>query len=328
MTAEQLLNISVIDPISPAIGRVNTILFKPFNLKRWFVIGFCAWLAFLGEGGGGSHFNFSYREHRGDFEVSEVFHEAKEFILDNLHWIIPAAVAIVVVGIVLCLVITWLSSRGRFMFLHCVVQNKAEIKVPWHKFRQHANSLFLFRIVLGIISFLVGAFFCLTCLSFILLLKSTIGFNIFSIFGVVLFVLLFIAIFIVFSLIHKFTKDFVVPVMYLRTTSCTAAWREFLTLLSANKGRFTLYILFQIVIAITVGMIGAAVACVFSCLLILFTCFTACCFMILPPFSIGFGYLITVLLLPLSVFTRSYSLLYFRQFGPRFNVFSPEIEPA
>ena len=44
--------ISVAEPVSPALERVKLMLFQPFDLGKWFVIGFCAWLAFLGEGGG------------------------------------------------------------------------------------------------------------------------------------------------------------------------------------------------------------------------------------------------------------------------------------
>ena len=53
MTAEQSNNVSVIDPIGPAIERVKVMLFRPFDFGRWFIIGFCAWLAYLGNGGGG-----------------------------------------------------------------------------------------------------------------------------------------------------------------------------------------------------------------------------------------------------------------------------------
>ena len=53
MNSEQLNRVSVIDPVTPAIDRVKLILFRPFDLGKWFVIGFCAWLAYLGTGGGG-----------------------------------------------------------------------------------------------------------------------------------------------------------------------------------------------------------------------------------------------------------------------------------
>ena len=53
--------ISVTEPVSPALERVKTMLFKPFDLGKWFTIGFCAWLAALGEGGGsGMNFNNTF----------------------------------------------------------------------------------------------------------------------------------------------------------------------------------------------------------------------------------------------------------------------------
>ena len=307
MNAQQL-NVSVIDPIGPTFERVKTILFRPFDLGKWFVIGFCAWLAYLGKGGGGGGPNF-----RGSGKLDEAFHTAKEFVMANLHWIVPVAVTVTLVGIILWLVFTWLSSRGRFMFLHCVAENKAEVKAPWAKFRQHANSLFLFRIVLGLIGF---AAIGVPLLIVGLLIAITIAGNgphVVGVLGFLVIGLIVFAISIAFLLVHKFTTDFVVPIMFLRTTNCTAGWREFLGLLSLNKARFALYILFQIVIAIAIVAIILAAVCV--------TCCCAGCILAIP-------YIGTVLMLPLLVFKRAYPLLYFRQFGPQFDVFSPETEAA
>ena len=327
MTPEQLPRISVIDPISPTFQRVNTILFKPFDIGKWFVIGFCAWLAYLGSGGGPS-FSFSYRQRQLGFEADQAFHQAKEFVLNNLHWLIPTVIAVAVLIIAIGVLITWLSSRGKFMFLHCVALNKAEIKVPWRKYQHQGNSLFLFRIVVGIISFVFFALL-IGVMAFIAIIAARTNAHIGApaiIALILLSLLILVPVVIFFALFWKFTNDFVVPIMYLRASTCTAAWREFWTLLTSNKGRFTIYILFQIVIGLAVGIIGASVGCLFACLLLCFTCGIAGCLMILPPFSIGFGYIMTVLLLPLLVFTRSYSLLYFRQYGPTFDVFTPETE--
>jgi hypothetical protein len=323
MSAEQPTNISVIDPISPAIERVKIILFKPFDLGKWFVIGFCAWLAHLGQGGGGGGPNF-----RTGGDLGQGLQEAREFFLHNLHWIVPLVVVGVALAIGLWLLFTWLSSRGRFMFLHCVAQNKAEVKVPWTKFRQHGNSLFLFRLVLSLIAFAAIGLPCIIIVLLIAALATGKVPYVGPVLGLVMTGLLILAIAVVLWLVKRFTTDFVVPTMFLRTPSCTAAWREFLRLLSANKGRFTLYILFQIVIAIVLGIIGATVACLFSCLFVVLTCGIGCLMIILPPFCVGFGYLVTVLLLPLAVFRRAYSLHYFRQYGPQFDVFIVEGEAA
>ena len=42
---------SVTEPISQAYERTAAMLFKPFEIRKWFVLGFAAFLAQLGEGG-------------------------------------------------------------------------------------------------------------------------------------------------------------------------------------------------------------------------------------------------------------------------------------
>ena len=311
MTPEQPNRVSVIDPISPAIERVKAMLFKPFDLGKWFTIGFCAWLAYLGGGGGGGgggpHWNAPHEQRT---KIAEGVNSAKEYLLDNLCWIIPliAIVAVVIIGI--GLLIAWLNSRGRFMFLHCVATNKSEVKVPWHKFRKHGNSLFLFRIVLGIIGLAIVAVPILGIVLLIITMVTKTVPMIASIPGIIIFGLIIFALLIALSLVRKFTFDFVVPIMFLQTASCVAGWREFLAILSVNKAGFALYILFQIVIAIAIGtivFIGFCIGCCFCCASLL---------LFIP-------YIGTVILLPLFVFKRAYSLYYLRQFGPGFDVFSP-----
>ena len=102
--------------------------------------------------------------------------------------------------------------------------------------------------------------------------------------------------------------------MFLRGGTCVAAWREFGGLLAANPGKMIVYILFQIVLAIAIGMIVM--------LAFVVTCCIACCLSALP--FIG-----TVLLLPVLIFKRAYSLYYLAQYGPQFDVFPPApVAPA
>jgi hypothetical protein len=306
MTAERPAHISVIDPIGPAIEQVKTILFKPFDLGKWFTIGFCAWLAYLGKGGGGGgNINIPTRHD------PTWFHQARVFFVQNAHWIIPLIIAGFVVGIVLWVVLIWLSSRGKFMFLHCVATNTAEVKNPWRKFSQQGNSLFVFRLVAGLVCFL-----CLALLvgSSIFLIILCVTGRIYAIAPAVVALVFLVPVTIAGSiavgLLFRFTYDFVVPIMFLRAARCTDAWRKFLKILSVNKARFLLYILFQIVITIVIGAIVLAAVCL--------TCCCAACILTIP-------YIGTVLLLPLLVFSRAYSLLYLRQFGPAFDVFTPQI---
>jgi hypothetical protein len=101
------------------------------------------------------------------------------------------------------------------MFLHCVAENKAEVKVPWHKFRNQGNSLFLFRLVVGLISFVsVILLIGIMVIPIVMLTKGAAYTAPSMIAVIVLFVLVLVSVVIVFSLIFKFTEEFVVPVMY------------------------------------------------------------------------------------------------------------------
>jgi hypothetical protein len=303
--------ISVTAPVGLAIDRVKRMLFQPFDLGKWFVIGFCAWLACLGESGGGSGGNFHSggggRGGGGD-SFRAFWNEATDFIAHNLYWIVPVVIIAAVLLLAWGLLLTWLSSRGKFMFLHCVVLDLAEVKRPWREFAAEANSLFWFRFVLG----LIGVFLFLPLLGGIFLIVGRMLYHerpdegaiaLAIVLGLVL-----IALAICFALVRKFTMDFVVPIMFLRRTSCTVAWKEFLAMLGDNVGRFILYVLFQIVLAIVIVFLVLVV--------VLVTCCIAGCLMALP-------YVGTVALLPVLVFKRSYSIYYLAQFGPEYNVFPP-----
>jgi hypothetical protein len=196
-----------------------------------------------------------------------------------------------------------------------VATNKAQVAVPWHKFRQQGNSLFLFRIVLGIISFAVVVVPIIGIVVLVIMMISGSAPGIVSIPGIIILSLTIFALSILLFLVKKFTFDFIVPIMFLRMASCTAGWREFMTILSANKLRFTLYLLFQIVIKIVIGAMIGIGFCIGLCLC------CASCLLLIP-------YIGTVILLPVLVFTRAYSLCYLQQFGPAFDVFRTEIETA
>ena len=51
--------IQIFKPFGEAFELMKKILFQPFDLKKWLVIGFAAWLANLG---GGGSFNYPYND--------------------------------------------------------------------------------------------------------------------------------------------------------------------------------------------------------------------------------------------------------------------------
>jgi hypothetical protein len=296
---------SVIAPLTPAFDRVKLVLFQPFDAGRWFVIGFCAWLATLGQGGGGFNFNYGFDDRR---RGREVFDEARQFVIENLAWLIPVVILALLLIIAIGLVLTWLSSRGRFMFLHCVRENVAEVQAPWTRFGPHGDSLFLFRVILGLISLglilptVAGGVFV------ILWLVQSEAPGVLPVLGGIALVLLVIVLSLAFVIVGKLTTDFVVPIMTLRHTRCLEGWREFGALLKLYPGSFAVYLLFQLAIHLVIGVVVFA--------LVLLTCCCAGCLLAIP-------YLGTVLYLPVLVFHRAYSLYFLAQFGPDLDLIPP-----
>jgi hypothetical protein len=303
------MEISVTAPVGWAIEHVKRMLFRPFQIGKWFLIGFCAWLAGLGESGASFNYERSVGGPQGHpHSFRDLMDQAAHYVMQNLDWIIPLAAALLVLGLLWGMLVLWLNSRGKFMFLYCVALDRAEVSRPWHEFAREGNSLFWFRFVLG----LIAAPLFLPLLGGSILVVGWMlyhgnvdpgGIMLAIGLGLVLFVLM-----IGFWLIQKFTTDFVAPIMFLRRAKCTVAWREFLGLLDACAGHFVLYVLFQIVLAIAVGLVVLAA--------VVLTCCTLFCLMILP-------YIGTVALLPVLVFLRAYSLYYLAQFGPAYSVFPP-----
>ena len=293
-------SISIIEPVGKAFDWTLQVLFRPLDPGKWFTIGFCAWLAFLGESGGGFNFPGGGGRGGGGGDFRSEMERAQDFLVGNLYWIIPVVVVVILVSLALMVLFIWLSSRGKFMFLHCVAQNKAEVSWPWNHYSPLGDSLFRFRLVLALLS--VGAILPLVGLAafllFKLLMHSKPDFGL-----IVLLVGIFLCVLLLaltFWLVKRVIEDFLVPVIYQNGILWREGWREVAALVSASPGIFILYFLFQIVLALATGIIVLAV--------ILFTCCIAGCLMLIP-------YIGTVLLLPMLVFYRAYSAFFLAQFG-------------
>lgn len=304
--------ISASDPITPAMSRVGRMLFKPFSARKWFVMGFAAWLSTLGEGGSG---NIQVPGGRGGGGPvpgggtgggptgggvdPDAFPEVtKDLVLHHLWWIIPAIVAV----LALIVVLMWVRARAKFIFLESVAYDRAAIVEPWKRLRTLGNSYFRFDLLLTV---LVIASVALVMLAAGLLALPDIRAERLTgagIAAIVIGVLSILTIAIIFGVIHAATEDFVLPLMYLRGSSVGPAWREFRqSIVPGNVGALVVFYILRIVFGL-----GSAF------LILVGTCLT-CCLASLP-------YISGVVFLPIWVFNRAYSLYFLRQFGPQYDL--------
>ncbi len=303
--------VSVVTPLGQAFERMVQTLFRPFDLGRWLAIGFCAWLASLGEswgGGGGGWSSGGSRTVSGPRSLREFWGQTSDYVVENLSWLVPVVVLGLLFLLALGLLILWLSSRGQFMFLHNVATNRPEVALPWNVYRQHGNHLFLFRFVLGMGGFVVLLPPLIAGVGTIVMMANSeaasVGGVLVAVAGLGIATVLGLCLFIV----QKLTTDFVVPLMRLRTPRVRSAWGELGGLVRAQPGPFVLYLLLQLVLHLALGCLVLAV--------VLLTCCLAGCLLAIP-------YLGTVLMLPVLVFLRAYSACFLAQFGPDHDVFFP-----
>lgn len=310
--------ISSVAAFSPAWERMVTVLFRPFDLGRWLRIGLCAFLATLGElggggGGGGSGSNGSGNSRSGNFSggFPEMESQAKQYIFENLMWLVPLVAFVVLVVVALTVLILWLRSRGQFMFLDNVATGRADVKRPWHENRLLGNNLFWFRLGLAVLTVLgVLALFGVGAMIGLPMLRAG-EVNSGGLMALIFLGFAFVGLMLVSAVIGKLTTDFVVPVMWLRGADWRTAWGELGELLKARPGNFLLYLLFLILLSIVWGVVLVAV--------VLLTCCVAGCLLAIP-------YVGSVLLLPMTVFFRAFSLSFLAQFGPSWDVFQAPVQ--
>lgn len=319
--------ISVIEPVSAAIQKTKEILFSPFNAEKWFGLGFCAFLASLGTGGGSANFRGNYNGSSSNFnsvgrnatqQFDKFINEARNWISEYFVIVVIAGIALFLLIIALGLLFSWLSSRGQFMFIDGVAKNRGLVKQPWHEYRAEGNSLFKFKVCLGLIYSFISLVVVGLC---VLIAWSDISSKTFGAMAIVAIIIFGVYIFfavITGVTIEFLTHNFVVPTMYLRRVNVMEAWRIVRSTFGDHKFTLCLYFLFMIVLGIPIAIITSVFACCCCCI---------GCILTIP-------YVGSVILLPISVFWRSYSLYFLEQFGPEWQFFvrpndalSGEVEP-
>ena len=138
--------IEIFKPFGEAFELMKKILFQPFELKKWLVIGFAAWLANLGAGGGGIG-NFNYPDNRR--EGAEKFNEAIGQIPQPV--LITGICVLICVVLLLIVLFAWLRARGRFILVDCIVRNRAAIASRGRNFVQKETAFFCSQLVVALV---------------------------------------------------------------------------------------------------------------------------------------------------------------------------------
>ena len=287
--------IEVLKPFGEAFELMKKILFQPFDLKKWFVIGFAAWLSNLGSG------SYNFRFNRGDWKDIPWLQGLGDTINQVPHWLLWSGLAVFIALVfALMILFAWLRARGRFMFVDCIVRNRGAIREPWREFREQGNSYFLLALLVGCIIIVIVS---VASLPFMLPIIRGVTFPHLHDVYLVCMIALWAVVLLLLILAWALISHFMVAVMYRQRCLAGQAFRTAVSLISNYPGEITFYCLFWIGLGI-----ASAIA---ACAAILATC----CIALVP-------YIGTVILLPLFVCLRAFGLRFIRQFGSDYDVWA------
>lgn len=308
------MEIRYLTPLSDSWERCKATLFRPFDLWKWLVIGFAAWLAGLMRGGNGPGGQWKVNE---PGNVGDAFRGAGQAVERSVHRLMdmPWTGLLIVFGVlavlVIVLVLLWVSSRGKFIFLDNVVTNRAGIVEPWKRYGRLGDSLFLWRLGFGVASVLVIAVIVACAIGAAVLLAAGKHLGAGGLLVVAMFALVVVAVALSILFVGMCVENFIIPIMYRFNLGVLDAWRSFLPWLRRYLGAFVAYWIFVILLAIGLGIT-----------VMIFGLLTCCIGLIL----VWLPYIGTVLLLPIWVTYRSLGPEFLAQFDDGLSLFR-EVEP-
>jgi hypothetical protein len=326
--------------ISPAVERTKNYLFRPFRLGTYLKLSLVACLT----EGFSSNFNFNSGHHTssgtgiGDFTG---FHLSNEIM------------ALIVVAVLVCIaagiIISYLITRLRFAFFHCLIHQTKEIMPVWGLYRVKAMRFFILTLIvcfisLGVLALAVAPF----ALSFYkIYLASQHGGQVSWVSCIALFLALFVVIFLlalIFAVVNLTMHDFMLPHIALENATVRAAWLAACGYIKAEKGAFLLYVFLRLMLPflamialfiilfipllIVFGILGISVI-GFTAALTYATGVTRIFFIALDAivglFTLCLGLLVAISVGgPIATWKRNYALLFY---GGRYQVLGDILSP-
>jgi len=296
----------LLEPFESAWAHMRRTLYHPFLWKKWFAWGLLAFIGANIQHGGGFPNIFSFiqdeAEHRSDrFTGSGFPAEALPGVpsswFDGNVWLIAAVIGGIALAVLaVIIVLTWIFSRGRFMFVECLVENKTALAESWHRNRVQGLSLFWWYLGFSVFIFLLLALAGVTV--FLTLFRD----GEFAPFGEIWLQLLAVGVGALLAIIPiiaiaVYLEDFVVPLMWSRRIRVLEAWNVFFTLFQEHTGALLLYLLMRLGLSIAASFVMSCGVCL------------TCCIAAIPVVG-------QTLLLPIYVVMRMYPIQVLAQVDP------------
>ncbi len=293
--------------LAAAWERMVRQLFRPFAPVRWLLLSLLAWLATLGEHGGGNLNVPTEWLKKGAGNSSRLLQtevaQAMSWTRQHLVLVVTVTAVLLLFLVALGVFLGWVKAHARFLFLRVVVEERREVLSGWDEMAPQANSLFLWALGFGVLM-LALVLGWLTPVGWMIWVfirdqKSAVP-GMWWVWGA-LCVAGFILTVCLAALFQSLVVQFVIPAMAMGKTRLLPALRRVLSLVRRHWLGVLLYYVALVVMNSLAGMAAL--------LLLLCTC-CCCCLMLVPILS---GMLWTLLFLPWLVLIRLFGFLFWQR---------------
>jgi hypothetical protein len=258
--------------VQPALQHAREQLFTRFRFGQWSRLALVGILAAELHVGGCNFGNFGSfvqqppRNHNGFMRSSlpAGFPRVNPaHIPQHLGQFLGLIVVAIFAVIVLSVVLLYINSVFRFILFDSVLRRQCSIGNGWSKWRRAGGRFFLWQIV-----FLISTWLSLAVLIGLPLglafaagwttnLREHIGR---LIGGAILLVGLFVVFALAVAVVQVLAKDFLVPLMALENLDFADGWHRLLGMIGREKGRYAVYLLLKLVLAIAAGILFTIIA--------------------------------------------------------------------
>jgi hypothetical protein len=256
--------ISAVDCVQPALQHTRDQLFRPFRFGQWSRLAFVGLLAaeLHTSGCNFTGFNVPLQHPRGG---------GREFLATPFPHIDPARIAqfagliaaVIALAIVVGLIFIYLNSIFRFILFDSVLKKRCSISAGWARWQRPGRRYFLWQLVLMI----AQGLFLGVLIGIPLALAAMMGWFkdvqqhiARTVLGVFLLIILFLVFALVAAAVQLLAKDFLVPIMALEDLDFADAWSRLLALIRPEPGKYVIYLLLKIVLAIAAAIVFGLVS--------------------------------------------------------------------
>lgn len=343
--------------ISASIEWTATMLFRPFDPKKWLILTFIALMAGSITGVGGNSLGSDTGRQEGVKEAQAIettetpqTDSPQEPLRAALAWFKKPSTVILLIIIIpillgLFLVIAWLSSRFAFIFLENVIKNDASVRTPFKENKILGNSLFKFSLAalaaFLLLSGVVIGGYVLT-LNKIGVFRKPMATGIGKVILVSApFALAFLSVLLMAILIYVIVHDFVLVAMFKDKIKIRQAGPRIIALMKAHPALMVKYVLIKaglgfcsaiiIYMASLIGFIGlllpaGLVIGIFYMIYrvlpaVLNLPYTILMYALGLPVAAFLLYALMCVYLPFAVFLRTFSLKFLGRVNPYYNLF-------